>query len=405
MASRVSSATQREMRRESTAARVQGRCLGYFSVACRIETTGDERVRTRKLLLLLAVLAAGCGGGRSSDTATGGTSASPPEWEAANPIRPLPAAPLGTEIDLASLEQPPTPASVRLGRWLFYDTRLSGDGTVSCATCHKPEHAFSELTPVSSGIRGQKGARKAPTFINQAVTLYPHFFWDGRAGSLEDQALGPIENPLEMGNTHASMIETLSRVTAYAPYFGEAFGTPEITKERVARALADYERTRLSGNSPWDRWRYNREQDAVSAQVKQGHELFFGKAQCNQCHLGNNFTDSRFHNIGIGWDPRTKTFRDDGRFIVTKDPADRGAFKTPTLREVTKHAPYMHDGSMATLKEVVEFYNRGGVKNPALDPKIQPLHLTPPEVEAIVELLKALEGEGYQDTPPSAFPR
>lgn len=335
----------------------------------------------------------------------------PPAWETANPILPLPAGPLGTEIDLAALPDPPTPARVRLGRWLFYDTRLSGDNTVSCATCHRPEHAFSEPTPVSGGIKGQKGTRKAPTFINQAVTLYPHFFWDGRAGSLEDQALGPIANPIEMGNTHTSMIETLVKVKSYAPYFAEAFGTPEITKDRVAKAIADYERTRMSGNSAWDRWRYNRDGSAVSEQVKRGHELFNGNASCAQCHLGNNFTDSQFHNLGVGWNPATKTFADEGRWVVTKNApagqrreADRGSFKTPTLREVTKHAPYMHDGSLATLREVVEFYNRGGVRNPWLDPKIKPLNLTSEDIDALVAFLQALEGEGYQDTPPDSFP-
>ena len=335
-----------------------------------------------------------------------------PPWETANPLLPIPEGPLGTEIDLRALPDPPTPERIRLGRWLFYDRRLSADGTVSCASCHRPEHAFSEPTPVSSGIRGQKGTRKAPTFINQAATLYPHFFWDGRAGSLEDQALGPIANPIEMGNSHTSMIETLHKVPAYAPYFQEAFGTPEITKERVAKAIADYERTRMSGNSPWDRWRYNRDDGAVSEQVKQGHELFNGKAGCAQCHLGNNFTDSQFHNLGIGWNPATRTYKDEGRWIVSQQftgerrrEADRGDFKTPTLREVTKRAPYMHDGSIATLREVVEFYNRGGIKNPWLDPKIQPLGLTESEIEALVEFMHALEGEGYQDTPPASFPQ
>src|SRR5687767_15009692 len=186
-------------------------------------------------------------------------------WEADNPVRPLAPPPLGMDIYFEEVKTPPDPKSVRLGRWLFYDTRLSGDNTVSCATCHKPEHAFSEATPVSAGIKGQKGSRKAPTFINQAVTLQPHFFWDGRAGSLEDQALGPIANPIEMGNTHESMIETLSRVPGYKPYFKEVFGTDEITKQRVAKAIADYERTRVSGNSPYDRWRSKRDNSAVSA--------------------------------------------------------------------------------------------------------------------------------------------
>src|SRR5436190_16578439 len=154
--------------------------------------------------LIAAVLAAAC------------QRSAPPSWELENPIRPLPKAPLGVSINLAALRDPRgnampavTPERVRLGRWLFYDRRLSGDGSVACSTCHRPENAFSEPTAVSSGIRGQKGKRKAPTFINQAATLFPHFFWDGRAGSLEDQALGPIANPIEMGATHQSMIATL----------------------------------------------------------------------------------------------------------------------------------------------------------------------------------------------------
>ena len=214
-----------------------------------------------------------------------------------------------------------------------------------------------------------------------------------------------------MGNTHSAMVETLGRIPGYAPYFKEAFGSPEITKERVAKAIADYERTRMSGNSPWDRWRYNRDENAVSAQVKQGHELFQGKASCAQCHLSNNFSDGQFHNIGVGWDAGTKAFKDEGRWAVSQHlgeearQGDRGAFKTPTIREVTKHAPYMHDGSIATLREVVEFYNRGGEKNPWLDPKIKPLNLTEAEIDAIVALMHALEGEGYQDTPPTRFPQ
>ena len=329
----------------------------------------------------------------------------PPAWEADNPLTPLPEVPLGAEIDLASLSDPPTPERVRLGRWLFYDTRLSADDTVACGTCHRAENAFSEPTPVSTGIRGQKGNRKAPSFVNQADALLPHFFWDGRAGSLEDQALGPIANPIEMGNTPAAMVEKLSRIEGYKPYFMEAFGSEQITGERVAKAIVAYEQTRLSGNSPWDRWRYNRDLSAVSDQVKQGHELFFGKAKCRQCHAGNSFTDSKFHNLGVGWDPKTKQFSDEGRFAVTKDPADRGAFKTPALREVTKHPPYLHDGSVASLRDVVELYDRGGERNPYLDVKMEPLGLTDAEVDALVAFMQALEGEGYQDTPPTSFPQ
>jgi cytochrome c peroxidase len=331
--------------------------------------------------------------------------ASTPAWERENPVRPLAPPPVGMEFYFADLKTPPAPASVRLGRWLFYDMRLSADNSVSCATCHRPENAFSEPTPVSAGVGGLKGTRKAPTFINQAITLQPHFFWDGRAGSLEEQALGPIANEIEMGNTHESMVETLSNVAGYKPYFREVFGTDEITKERVAQAIADYERTRVSGNSPYDRWRVKRDQSAVSAAAKQGHDLFFDKAGCSQCHFGSNFTDTAFHNVGIGWNPKTRTFADEGRFVVTQDPRDRGAFKTPTLREVTKRAPYMHDGSIATLREVVEQYNRGGIANPWRDLKLKPLQLTDAEVDALVAFLESLEGEGYQDTPPTVFPQ
>jgi cytochrome c peroxidase len=328
-----------------------------------------------------------------------------PSWEAGNPIQPVPEGPLGTDIDLSALPNPPTPERIRLGRWLFYDARLSADNTVSCASCHRPEHAFSEPTPVSTGVGGQHGVRKAPTFINQAVTLYPHFFWDGRAASLEEQALGPIQSPIEMGNSHEGMIETLIGITGYRRYFLEAFGSTAITARRVAHAIADYERTRMSGNSPWDQWRRGRDEDAVTDEVKRGHELFFGKAGCNQCHLGNNFSDSLFHNIGIGWDQGSRTFADQGRYVVTGNEPDLGAFKTPTLREVTKRAPYMHDGSIATLREVVEHYNSGAISNPHLDPKIEPLDLTEAEIDALVALMEALEGEGYQDVPPVEFPQ
>jgi cytochrome c peroxidase len=348
---------------------------------------------------ILAIGVVACGG------ASRESAPAEPAWERENPIKPPAPAPLGLEVFFEDVK-PPSPASVRLGRWLFYDTRLSSDNTVACATCHKPEHAFSEPTPVSTGVHGKKGARKAPTFINRAVTLAPHFFWDGRASSLEDQVLGPVANPIEMGNTHDAMIDTLSRVQGYKPYFKEAFGTEEVTKTRVAQAIADYERTRVSGNSPYDRWRFGREQDAVSAAAKRGHDLFFDTAGCAQCHTGSSFSDSLFHNIGVGWDPKTKTFKDEGRFAVTKKPEDRGAFKTPVLRDVSKHAPYMHDGSIATLREVVELYNRGGIPNPNLTRgRIKPLNLKDEDIDAIVAFLESLDGEGYQDTPPTQFPQ
>lgn len=328
-----------------------------------------------------------------------------PAWEVANPIRPLPQLPLGLQSTFADLETPPMPARVRLGRWLFFDTRLSGDGSLACASCHVPAHAFSELTPHSTGVRGQPGTRKAPSVVNLAWTIYPNFFWDGRASTLEEQALSPIANPTEMGSSHGSMVTTLTGIRGYRPYFQEAFGSAVVTKERVAHALADYERTRLSGNSPVDRWKVGRDERAVSAEVKQGYDLFFNKAECNQCHLGENYTDGRFHNLGIGWDANTKQVKDPGRYAITGKDEDRGAFKTPGLREVAKHPPYMHDGSVPTLQAAVEHYNAGGIANPWLSPRVRALDLSAAEVQALVRFLEALSGEGYADTAPVAFPQ
>ena len=337
-------------------------------------------------------------------------------WEAANAIVPIPDPPLGIggeanpPAKLTDLKDPPTPERVRLGRWLFFDKRLSADNTIACATCHRPENAFSEPTPVSTGIGGQKGGRKAPSFTNQAWATLPHFFWDGRASSLEDQAGGPMINPIEMGNkNHEVVVAKLAKIPGYAKYFQEAFGSSQVTIERITKAIADYERTRMSGNSPWDRWRGG-DQDAVSDDVKKGHRLFFGNAFCNNCHKGPNFTDSDFHNLGVGWDPETQSFADEGRYAVTKEEKDKGAFKTPSIRDVSKRAPYMHDGSIKTLREVVELYSKGGIPNPNLDRKIdrrfaEQLDLTEQQVTQLVKFMEALDGEGYQDTPPSEFPQ
>ena len=358
---------------------------------------------TRLLPLLLIVLIAltGCSG----EEKDGGGEAAAPAWEAANPIQPLPEIPLGINASFDQLEVPPTPERVRLGRWLFFENRMSADNTIACSTCHQPQHGFSEPTPVSTGIDGQKGGRKAPPVINVAWSIYPHMFWDGRAESVEAQAKGPITNPIEMGMAdHDVVVTKLAAIPGYGPYFEEAFGDPEITIDRVAHALADYERTRLSGNSPYDRWRAG-DESAVGDDVKLGHELFFNKAKCNQCHLGDNFTDSSFHNLGVGWNAKTNEMADIGRFEISGEEQDKGAFKTPGLREVTKHAPNMHDGSVATLRETVELYNRGGDKNPWLSPKIEALDLTDEEVDAIVAMMQALDGEGYLDTTPAAFPQ
>ena len=333
-----------------------------------------------------------------------------------NPLVAIPDPPLGIGGDanppakLTDLKDPPTPQRVRLGRWLFFDKRLSADNTISCASCHRPENAFSEPTPVSTGIDGQKGGRKAPSFVNQAWNPLPHFFWDGRAKSLEDQAGGPMINPIEMGNKdHAEVIAKLSKISGYRKYFKEAFGSEEITIERVTKAIADYERTRMSGNSAWDRYVAG-DKTALSADAKKGRRLFFGNGFCNNCHKGPNLTDNEFHNLGIGWDAAAKKFSDIGRFEVTKEEKDKGSFKTPGLRDISKRGPYMHDGSVKTLEEVVKLYSKGGIPNPQLDRKIdrryaEQLDFSEAQVMQLVEFMKALDGEGYQDTPPKKFPQ
>jgi cytochrome c peroxidase len=331
----------------------------------------------------------------------------PAPWEAANPVRPLPAPPLGVAADWKKLGV--TPEKARLGRWLFFDPRLSGDGTISCATCHRPEHAFSEPTPVSTGIRGQKGTRKAPPIVNAASPVYPAFFWDGRARSLAEQAKGPIENPIEMGSTHAGAVRSVASAAGYRAAFREAYGDDRVDIDRIADAIAAYEATRLSGGSAYDRYEAG-DDSALSALAKEGRELFFGDGRCNACHLGPNFTDSRFHNIGVGyaWRPPLEprgSFSDPGRAAVSKEEQDLGAFKTPGLRDVSRHAPYMHDGSMETLEEVVVYYVTGGNSNPWMAPEMGEMRIMGWQVRALVAFLRSLDGEGFEDVAPTSFPR
>jgi cytochrome c peroxidase len=355
---------------------------------------------TRFLAAILAVLAADCG-------------PTPSQLDTDNPVREVPAAPYGLEEFFEGVP-PPQPARVRLGRWLFYDTRLSGDGSLSCATCHRPEHAFSEPRPVAIGMGGQRGRRKTPSLVNLAsrtildpeTDIGPAFFWDGRAKTLEEQVLVPIADAAEMGLPHSEMLARLSAIRGYRPYVREAFGSEDFTRERVAAALSDYVRTRRSGNAPYDQWAYGKNGRAMSERAQRGSDIFFFGGRCGVCHAGFNFSDGLFHNLGVGWNAATQTFADEGRAIVTGNSGDRGRFKTPGLRDVAKHAPYMHDGSLATLEDVVEFYNRGGVANPWRSARIiKPLNLTPDDAGALVEFLEALNGEGYLDVAPKYFPK
>jgi cytochrome c peroxidase len=295
-------------------------------------------------------------------------------------------------------DNPYSKEKVELGKLLYFDKRLSADGSVSCATCHHPKHGFSDGAPVSTGIKGQKGGRNSPTIINRAYTLAQ--FWDGRAATLEEQAKGPMANPIEMGNTHEAIVSRLRTVPGYRARFKQVFGTEEFDINHVAKAIATFERTVLSGNSAFDRYKAG-DKKAITPEQVTGMDVFFGKAKCANCHEGINFTTNAFHNIGVGTD---KPEPDEGRYVVTKNPADWGAFKTPTLREIAHTAPYMHDGRFMTLEEVVDFYDKGGISNKNLDEQIKPLKLTAAEKKALVSFLRALSGEGWKIEEPSQFP-
>jgi cytochrome c peroxidase len=318
-----------------------------------------------------------------------------------------PTVPLGLVPIVWPDDSPYSPAKAELGWILFFDKRLSSDGTVSCASCHSPEHAFTDGKPVSTGIGLQKGGRSAPSVINRVYGAAQ--FWDGRASSLEEQAKGPIANPIEMtsekdsAKAHELVIKRLRQVSGYRQRFKDAFGTEDFTIDHVAQAIATFERTVLSGNSPYDRYKAG-DKNALSESQVRGLNIFFSNnARCDSCHDGAAFTTNQFANIGIGMD---KPNPDLGRYNVTKKEADKGAFKTPGLREIAHTAPYMHDGSFKTLEEVVEHYNKGGIRNPWLHQDIRPLKLNDQDKRDLVSFLKALSGEGWQHIKsPTAFPR
>lgn len=308
--------------------------------------------------------------------------------------------PLGLVESVWPADNQYSAAKMELGRVLYYDKRLSADDTVSCADCHNPDFGFTDGKPVSTGIRGQKGGRSAPTVINRLYSVEQ--FWDGRAATLEEQAKGPIANPIEMGNTHEAVVAKLKGVKGYAPLFKQAFGSEEITIDLVAKAIATFERTIVSGNAPYDRYKAGNKA-ALSESARRGFDVFFNKAKCDQCHIGVNFTDGSFNNLGVGMD---KPEPDMGRALITKRASDNGVFKTPTLREIARTAPYMHDGSLATLEDVVEYYNKGGNPNPNLDQRMKKLDLTDQDKKDLVEFLKSLSGEGWQHAhAPKSFPQ
>jgi cytochrome c peroxidase len=313
-------------------------------------------------------------------------------------------------------DNPLTRAKIELGRQLYFDPRLSADSTVSCATCHNPATGYTANTKTGVGIRGQEGNRNSPVAFNRILSG-PQF-WDGRADSLESQAIGPIANPIEMGFTHDGVVERLAGIPVYARQFEAIFG--DLTIGRIGQAIASFERVIVTQPAPFDFYeqllpftKMDEEDIAddeelaakeaaakaaveahpMSDSAKRGRDLFFGKANCTACHVGANLTDEKYHNLGVGM---TATEPDLGRFAITKNEEDTGGFKTPTVRNVTLTAPYMHDGSQATLEEVVAWYDKGGHPNPRLSDKIKPLNLSEQERADLVEFMKACTS----DTPP-----
>jgi cytochrome c peroxidase len=331
--------------------------------------------------------------------------------------------PLGMSLGQSQMKgldkNPLTRAKIELGRQLYFETRLCPDNTVSCATCHHPQEGFSRHTKTGVGIGGQKGGRNSPVSYNRILSDAQ--FWDGRAGSLEDQAVGPIQNPIEMGNTHESCVATLTDIPGYMMQFEKIFPDQKLTIDTVGMAIAAFERSLVTGPSQYDYHEaYKRftsleaedladlkddspetyalyedlkskvQVNPMSESAVRGFELFFSKrVGCSACHVGANLADEQYHNLGIGMSAKEP---DLGRYAVTKVEKDKGAFKTPTIRNVALSAPYMHDGSLATLEEVVEHYDKGGDKNKWLSDKIVPLKLTPQEKVDLVEFMRACTG-------------
>lgn len=284
-------------------------------------------------------------------------------------------------------DNPQTPAKISLGKQLYFDKRLSSDNTISCASCHDPDDYWADTTPVSEGVAHKQGTRNSPTILNAGYSV-PQF-WDGRAIHLEKQAVGPVSNPLEMDLPMDQLLARLNAIPGYRAQFKAVFNS-EATEDTVAKAIASFERTIVNGNSPYDQYlRGNKK--AMSPSALRGMKLFGSSARCTECHSGPYFSDSQYHNLGIGY--KNGKYADVGRYDVTKDPKDMGAFKTPTLRNIAKTAPYMHDGSVRTLNDVIELYDNGGISNPNLDSKIQPLHLAERDKADLIAFLKTLTGK------------
>lgn len=325
-------------------------------------------------------------------------------------------------------DNPQTAEKVALGRDLFQDPRFSADGTISCASCHQPDRTFVDGLPVATGIGRQKGFRNTPSVLNAA--FYTTWFDDGRAPSLEIQVLGPMLNPVEHGLKNArQIVQVVQKEPRYRRRMARIFkiNASDISVEHITMAIASYERTLIGGNSPFDQYYFARQRARISASAARGLRIFRRKGNCANCHeiSMNNalFSDNRFYNIGVGskqlkpvLDELVKTLEQGleagqfplttrqrselGRFNVSQVIADIGKFKTPILRNVALTAPYMHDGSLKSLEQVVEYYDRGGDKNRFLDPAIFPLHLSDREKADLVEFMKSLTSSEAAGTHP-----
>lgn len=313
--------------------------------------------------------------------------------------------PLGLPTEPWPTNNPYTEKKAELGRILYFDRRLSADGKINCASCHSSGAGFADYRPLSRGTLGREGSRHAPTVINAGYQTL--LFWDGRAKSLEEQVLGPVGNPKEMAlvedphEAYQLCEERIRDIPGYHPLFKAVFGNDDITMDQISQAIATFERTIVSGNSPYDRYMAG-DKSAMTEEQIYGYEVF-KRSKCNECHKEPLFSDKEFHNIGIGMDAEKP---DLGRYVITKDDKDWGAFKTPTLRESTKTFPYMHNGSKKKLSDVIDFYDKGGTPNKNLDKKIHPLNLSEKDKAALMSFLKSLEGEGWQKfSAPGKFPQ
>ncbi len=287
-----------------------------------------------------------------------------------------------------------TPDRAELGKILFFDPRLSGSNWISCATCHNPALGWSDGLPTAVGVGMKILHRATPTILNTAYNRIQ--MWDGRAPSLEDQATGPLLSPDEMNQNLDDLFEELSAIPGYKELFEKSYPGEGISKKTISKAIASFERTVVSTEAPFDKWRKG-DQKAISESAKRGFVLFEDKANCTACHQGFNFVDNGFHNIGL---KKISESPDEGRFAHKKVKVLKGAFKTPTLRDIALTAPYMHNGAYKTLQEVVDHYNRGGDDRENLDPNLKPLNLTDQEKVDLVAFMRSLTGKHMVITVP-----